>query len=431
MLVFCLAVVLALIASFLCSISEAVLLSVTHSQVEALGKSRAGNILRKFKREIDVPIAAILVLNTIANTVGAAVAGGMYPRVFDESTLWAFSLVFTLAILIFSEIIPKTLGVTFVSRLAVPVAHWVRALVWIFRPLLYGTRAISGLLRRGNELPVTSIDEIRLLAMLGRTSGALAARTAAMIEGAAALRELTAYDIMVPRAGIAYLSGTSTLEENLNLVRRTGHSRFPYTPDGNLDKVEGVILIKELLFRLRESDAPDYRSLLAPMLFVPESMPVERLLRTFQEERRHMALVVNEYGGTQGIVTLEDVLEEIVGEIEDESDRIHRLVIRRPDGSLICRGWAETRKVFDLLGIEVEEEEEEPDSVTVGGFVAELVGRVPKAGDRIVYKGYVFEVLRATQRRAERIGVRPARAEDISSKAADRGATAPAPEGEA
>jgi mitochondrial fission protein ELM1 len=107
------------------------------------------------------------------------------------------------------------------------VAHYVRALVLIFRPLLYVTRAVSGLLRRGNELPVTSIDEIRLLAMLGRTSGALAARTAAMIEGAAALRELTAYDIMVPRAGIAYLSGTNTLEENLTLVRRTGHSRFP------------------------------------------------------------------------------------------------------------------------------------------------------------------------------------------------------------
>jgi CBS domain containing-hemolysin-like protein len=167
------------------------------------------------------------------------------------------------------------------------------------------------------------------------------------------------------------------------------------------------------------------------MLFVPETMPVERLLRTFQEERRHMALVVNEYGGTQGIVTLEDVLEEIVGEIEDESDRVHRLVIRRPDGSLTCRGWAETRKVFDLLGIEAEEEGDEVESVTVGGFVAELVGRVPKAGDRVVYQGYAFRVLRATQRRAERIEVRSL-SDDAAggSDNSEQGGAASATEGE-
>jgi putative hemolysin len=402
MLVFSLAVVLALVFSFLCSTSEAVLLSVSHAEIEAIGKSRAGETLRRFKKEIDVPIAAILILNTFANTIGAAIAGATYGRVFDPSTLWIFTLGFTLSILLLSEIVPKTMGVTFAGRLAAPVALFVSFLVVVLKPLLFLTRGISGALRRGQERPVTSIEEIRLLASLGRTEGVVAARTADIIEGAAALRELTAYDIMVPRNGVAFLSGERTLEENLTLIKRTGHSRFPFSPDGNLDTAEGIVLVKELMFRLREAPEPlDWKSVLGPLIFVPSSTPLERLLRTFQEERRHMAIVVDEYGGIQGIVTMEDVLEEIVGEIEDESDRVDPYIIRRPDDSLLCRGWAETRKVFELLGID-----EEVELVTLGGFVAELLGRVPRTNDEVDWNGYRFSVLRATARRAERVAVR-------------------------
>ncbi len=402
MAAFVLAVASALIFSFLCSISEAVLLTVSHAQIEALGKSRAAEILRGFKREVDAPIAAILILNTVAHTVGASVAGAQYGEVFDPSTLWIFSGTFTVAVLILTEIIPKTLGVTFATRLAVPVAFGVRLLTVALMPALIITRWISRLLTRGRERPVTSIEEIRLLATLGRTEGVLGARTANIIEGAAALRELTAYDVMVPRNGVAFLSGERSLEENLGIIKRTGFSRFPYTPDGDLDKVEGVLLIKDLFFALRESpESIDYKALLGPLVVVPSSMPLERLLRTFQEERRHMAVVVDEYGGTQGIVTLEDVLEEIVGEIEDESDRVDPYIIKRPDGSLVCRGWAETRKVFDLLGSDAEVE-----MVTIGGFVADLLNRIPRTGDVVEWGGYRFNVLRASARRAERIDIR-------------------------
>lgn len=403
MLVLTLAVGLALVISFVCSISEAVLLSVTHSQIQALGKSRAAKTLRRFKREIDVPIAAILVLNTVANTVGAAVAGASYIQVFGVSSLWVFSLSFTLAILFFSEIVPKTLGVTFVAQLAMPVAMGVQVLVWVLRPVLFLTRNISGILRRGQLAPVTSIDEIRLLAALGRTEGAVGARTASMIEGAAALRELTAYDVMVPRVGVVFLSGQSSLEENLRKVRNSGHSRFPYAPDGDLDHVSGILLVKDLLFALHEEpEKIDYEALLRPVTFVPEGMRLERLLRTFQEERRHLAVVVNEYGGAQGIVALEDVLEEIVGEIEDESDRVDPFIVRRLDGALVCRGWAEARKVFELLRVD----DQEIESVTIGGFLADLLGRVPKVGDSVEFGGYEFKVLRATARRAERVEIR-------------------------
>ena len=402
MLALTLTVLWSLVVSFCCSVAESVILTISHAQIQALGKSTSAKILREFKREIDVPIAAIVAFHTVAHTVGASVSGAMFVDVFDERHLWVFSLVFTVMVLVFSEIVPKTLGVTYVVEFATPVAYVVRALVFVLKPMIWITSLFAKLLRRGTEQPVTSIDEIRLLVAFGRTEGAVGGRVADMIEGAARLKELTAYDVMVPRSLVIYLSGERELDENLKLIERSGHSRFPYTADGNLDKAEGVVLVKDLLFSMRRNGGEiDFAALVSPALMVPGSLPLEKLLRTFQEERRHMAMVVDEYGGTQGIVTLEDVLEEIVGEIEDESDRVDPSILRRAPGVYVCRGAAETRKVFDLLGIESDTE-----MVTLAGFVAELVGRVPRVGDTMEWEGHRFTVLRASARRAERIEVR-------------------------
>ena len=396
-----LVVLWSLCVSFLCSVAEAVVLTVSQAQIQSLGKTGAAAILRHFKREIDLPIAAIVAFHTVAHTVGASVSGAIYVDVFSENSLWVFSLVFTLLVLVFSEILPKTLGVTFVREFAVPVAYGVRALVVVLRPLLWLTNLLARLIRKGDQAPITSMEEIRLLVASGRSEGALGTRVADMIEGAARLRELTAYDVMVPRALVVFLSGEQTLEQNLAVIRRTGHSRFPFTPDGNLDNAKGVVLVKELLFRLRDEEHANLAEIARPMIVIPSTTPLERLLRTFQEERRHLAVVVDEYGGTQGLVTLEDVLEEIVGEIEDESDRVDPSIVRRGKDVIVCRGLAETRKVFELLGIEADTE-----SVTMAGFVAELVGRVPQAGDAVDQNGFRYTVIRASARRAERIEVR-------------------------
>ena len=380
MIVFVLAVATAIASSFVCSISEAVLLSVSHAQIAALGKSRAAEILRRYKREIDLPIAAILTLNTTAHTIGASVAGAYYGDVFDPKTLWVFSVLFTLSILLFSEIIPKTFGVAQAGRLATPVAYGVAGLVTVLKPFLKVTRFIARSLSPTSAQPVTSLEEIRLLASLGRTEGVVGALAADMIEGVATLRELRARDVMVPRARVVYHSGQRTLAENHEVVRRTGHSRFPYAPTGDLDGVEGVILVKDLMFTLHEAgDDIDLEELVTTPLVIPSATTLERLLRMFQQERRHLALVVDEYGGAQGIVTLEDVLEEIVGEIEDESDRVDPFFIKRSDGSVICRGWAEARTVLDGFGVEVGDLQ----AVTVGGLVAEARGsRAARRGSR-------------------------------------------------
>jgi CBS domain containing-hemolysin-like protein len=416
MLLLALVVLSLLVVSFMCSVSEAVVLSVTHAQVEALGRSRAADILREFKREIDRPIVAIVSFNTVAHTAGSSVCGAVYVSAYGEHTLWMFSGAFTAAVLIFSEIVPKTIGVSYAAQLAAPVAYLVRGLVIGLRPVLWLTGMFARLLRGDRASPVTSLEEIKLLVALGRTEGAVAGRIADMIEGATALRELTAYDVMVPRARVTYLSGERDLEQNLQTVRESGHSRFPYTSDGNPDRFEGMVLVKDLMFKLRETpEDPDWKTLATPLLVIPASAQLERVLRTFQEQRRHLALVVDEYGGTQGIITLEDVLEEIVGEIEDETDRVDQSIIRRADGKLVCRGMAETRKLFEILGVEAESE-----MVTVAGFVAHLVGRVPRIGDSVEWHGWRFTVTRATARRAERMEVERLAATDEPPKTSSK-----------
>lgn len=405
MLVFVVAVSVALVFSFLCSIFESVLLSVRYSRVEELAQSgkRSGKLLRRFKRDIDTPIAAILIVNTVAHTVGASVAGASYSNVFDPQTLWIFTIVFTIAVLLFTEIIPKTVGVTYSDLLATPVAYGIQAFTVALKPLV----AVSGMLSRalrggGEEMPITSVEEIRLLASLGRREGSVGLRTASMIVGATHLRQLRAVDVMVPRASVRFLSGSMSRQELLQTLKQERFSRFPWSPGEDLDQAAGIVLAKELLIHLQEQDEVDWESLVREPLIVPETKPVNSLLLAFQETRTHMALVVDEYGTFLGIVTNEDLLEEIVGEIYDETDRPTEEIWRQPDGSLQALGTVDLRKLCAQLGMRWEPE---ADVVTAGGLVSTLLGRLPEVGDEVEWRGYRLRVLAAGRRRAERIAV--------------------------
>lgn len=401
MLLFLSAVATVLVVSFLCSIFESVLLSLTRPQVEVLAGEHpaAGQLLTRFKEQIDVPIAAILILNTAAHTIGAAVAGASYTSVFDASTLWLFSIIFTIAVLLLTEIIPKTLGVSYAQQLAVPVAHGIHWLTIILKPLVSISEQISRSLRRDVESPVTSPEEIRLLAALGQSEGAVGDRTARMIVGATQLGSLQAHDAMLPREAVHYLSGSMGRDETLAFIRATGHSRFPFTPTGELDDVDGVVLVKELLDWIVRHEGPkiDWDAVRHDVLIVPESIPLPRLLKTYQDSHRHLAMVVDEYGAVLGIVTLEDVLEEIVGDIRDESDAPTREYFEETDNSLVVRAHVDLRQISEKLGIAWEPD---PDITSIGGLVTESLERIPVAGDTIEWKGFKIEVLRADRRRA-------------------------------
>jgi CBS domain containing-hemolysin-like protein len=320
-------------------------------------------------------------------------------------TLWLFSIVFTIAVLLFTEIIPKTLGVSYAPVLAPPVAHGIQWLTVILRPLVALSERISRSLRARTKVPVTSPEEIRLLASLGRSKGVVGTGTANMIVGATHLGELRAHDVMLPRDEVRCLAGTMARDDALAVLLETGHSRFPYSPTGEIDDVTGVILAKELLhWQLTHgNDSIDWVSLRRDALVVPESLPLPRLLRTFQESQRHLAIVIDEYGGVKGIATLEDVLEELVGEIYDESDRPTNVIVEREDGVLHVDATVDLRKLSAALGISWQPE----GSVsTVGGLVAEALERIPTEGDSIDWHGHRITVLRADRQHAKLLSVR-------------------------
>ncbi|MCA8975140.1 MAG: HlyC/CorC family transporter, partial [Planctomycetes bacterium] len=320
MLLFILAVAFSLLFSFLCSLAEATLLSVGPARVESLARSGShiGLLLQRWKREPDRPISAILVLNTIANSGGAALATAQFEDAFgDVNPMW-FASAFVVSVLAFTEIVPKTIGVVHANRLCVPVAHLVRVTMIVLYPALLLTRVLSKLVAPKSPVATTSLEEIRVLTAVGEEQGAFGSITARIIENATRLRDSKARDVMVPRNRVSFVSGTDSARDNLDRIRRSGHSRFPYTPTGELDDTSGVILTKELLYSLYDHQEPKWENLLIPVLVVPESALLNHLLRRFQLEKRHMAIVVDEYGSTVGILTLEDVLEEIVGEIDDE-----------------------------------------------------------------------------------------------------------------
>ena len=407
MQVFIAAVSLALIVSFLCSIFESVLLTINYAQVEALvqqGK-RSGKLLKEFKHRIDMPIAAILITNTIAHTVGTAVAGATYEDAFSAETLWVFTIVFTIAVLLFTEIIPKTLGITHARRLATPVAYGIHTLSVALRPLVILSAGVSRWIRGGKNAPVTSVEEIRLLAALGRTEGVVGAQTAEIIDGASSLRKLNASDVMLPRKQVVYLSANLSRQQVLGIMKQSGHSRFPFSTTDQLDQVSGVVMAKELLLKLQESshETIDWSRLIHEPIVVPESARLNALLRTFKEARRHMAIVVDEYGDVQGIVTFEDVLEEIVGDIFDESDRPTEFLWPQDDGSVHALGTIELRKLCQQLGIKLPPD---TDVSRLGGLVADLLGRVPVEGDTVEWNNCRLEVLSASRWSAELVSIK-------------------------
>lgn len=408
MLIFISAVAVVLVVSFLCSIYESVLLSITRPQIEQLvSKGRhAGTLLANFKDNMDVPIAAILILNTAAHTIGAAVAGASYADVFDPETLWIFSLVFTFAVLMFTEIIPKTLGVSYAQRLAVPVAYGIRMLTVALKPLVIMSEVVSRSLRPDKEEPVTSSEEIRLMAVLGRSEGAVNPRTAGMIVGATQLRHLEAHDILIPRDKVHFLSADMDRDKVLEIVRETGHSRFPFTPNDELDDVSGVVFTKSLLDWLLEhpEESIDWEQLCQEALIMPLSTPLPQMLRTYQDSRRHMAIVVDEYGSIEGIATLEDVLEEIVGDIRDESDEPDTDIRKRPDGSYLVRASVDVRRLSAELDLAWNPDTEI--ATTIGGVVTETLERIPVEGDTIEWQGCKVEVFRADRRHVRWVGIR-------------------------
>ena len=318
-------VTLAIVVSALCSICEAVLYSLTTSQVEMIRRSglKAGEVLHELRSDIDEPITAILTLNTIANTIGAAIAGAAAAHLYGDKNVFLFSIAFTMAILIFSEIIPKTVGVSYSYRLAPYIAWPIRLMVVCLKPIVKLCRMITWLIPQDRGEGSISAEELQTIAALSRQSGQLEEVQEKVISNIIDLKQKTVREVMTPRTVTFSLDENISVEEAMSEISRlTSHSRVPVY-DREPDNVTGIIMRKDVLLAAAEQKMTStVGKLKVPAHFVPETMPLNMVLVDFFEKRQHLFIVVDEYGSVTGIISMEDVLEEIVGEeIIDESDR--------------------------------------------------------------------------------------------------------------
>lgn len=315
---------LAITISALCSICEAVLYSISASQVEMLkrnGHSSATH-LQNLRSDIEKPITAILTLNTIANTIGASVAGAAAAKIFGQENLILFSAAFTLTILIFSEILPKTLGVAYAYKLAPVLTYPLRAMVFVLRPILLLSKLMTKLLPQRVEETISS-QEIQTIAALSRLSGDIEENEANIINNILELKDKIVRQVMTPRTVTFSINEHITVGNAMaTLTELSSHSRIPiYSREP--DNVTGIVMRKDILQAAAEGkNKLTLARFKRPAHFVPETAPLHRIFMDFFDRRQHLFIVVDEYGTMTGVVSMEDVIEEIVGrEIIDESDK--------------------------------------------------------------------------------------------------------------
>ncbi len=307
--------------------------------------------------------------------------------------------------MVLGELVPKQMAIQKAEKVLLFTAVPLRVFYWIFYPSLWFLNAFTNKIvkffriRSSLEDSVHSEEEIRLIVEDSYEEGSISPRKASLLENIFQFSDITARHIMVPRQEIGYLLVSKTSRENLEVAKDSGHTRFPLC-DGDLDHVMGLINIKDVIWELEDSDnLINLYDLKRPILFVPEGTPIDQLLREFQSKRIHMAVVVNEFGSTVGLVTLEDVIEEIVGEIQDEFDQEQPKIFKQADDSFLIDGKATLREVEQSLDLALHDD----NNVTIAGFFVSKLGRLAKEGDAIDIPPYQVKALEIKNRRISKL----------------------------
>lgn len=313
-----------LLGSALCSCAEASLFSISLVRVRQLaetGGAQAKTLLL-LRENLGRPISTIVVLNNVANIGGSIVIGELASNIFGSQWIGAFSAGLTLAVIMFGEIIPKNLGERYAEPIALAAARPVRILTMILTPVVWLIERLVAPIIGTRKLPTTNEAEIRLLARIGQQEGIIESNESEMIERVFRLNDITAGHIMTPRVSMSVLEADALLADVRDDLINSEHSRMVVI-GASIDDVRGIALRTELLVAILagQADKPVAQFMRPPNL-VPASIRADRLLEALRQSRQHLAVVIDEYGGVGGVVTLEDVLEVLTGEIVDETDSV-------------------------------------------------------------------------------------------------------------
>jgi len=396
------------VVSFLCSILEAVLLSCTNSYIAVLKKKKhhSGYLLSDLKTRINGPLAAILTLNTGAHTFGAAGVGSQVVELYGSQWLAAASVVVTLTMLYLTEMIPKTIGAVYWKSLAPSSAYIIKGLIWITYPFVISFEWLAHLISGGKQFEKITQEEIKVVLEEGTSAGVIEEVEQDMLESIFRLGSRRVGVLMTPRMDIQWLDTNDSIEEIRKKIDTSPLSRFPVCQD-DLDDVVGIVAAKELLLQALSGTPFDLKALAHPPTYVPENMRVLQLLDLFKKSPIHLALVTDEYGGIQGLITLNDVLESIVGDTASDVLSAERQVVKRKDGTWLVDGMLPIDEFKELFEIDKLPFEKKEYYRTLAGFCMMQFGNIPHIGDTFVWNKYTFKVVKMDGHRIERVLIAP------------------------
>jgi putative hemolysin len=395
------------------SASETAITSVGRVKLEEFRRDKRRGIksLDWLKENPSMMLGTILVGNNVVNISASAMATSISISAFGMTGMGeAIGIaigIMTFLILVFGEIVPKTVAIRNAERLALVLAPIVRVISIILYPLvkamvLISTPFVSAfggkMPKRG---PFLTIDEIKMLLSIGEREGVIEEEEREMISSIFEFGDTIVREVMTPRPDVQSVDVSVPIEKILSVIIEGGHSRIPVT-EGNIDNIIGVIYAKDLLkFQCASAEVPTLRSLLRTALFVPEGKKVHDLMHEMQAARTHIAVVVDEYGGTAGLVTMEDMVEEIVGEIYDEFEKKVKSVEKIDDNTTVMDARLSISDVSDILDIKLPSDGYD----TFAGFIFGLLGKVPSVGDQVNYEDLLISVERVHKRRITRVKV--------------------------
>jgi CBS domain containing-hemolysin-like protein len=376
------ALIVCIILSAFFSGVEIAFFSIGELKLRALAQTGHGNarIAHYLRSNPQRLLSTILIGNNLANITAASLATLIALRLFGYQAVAVVTGLLTLVLLIFGEIVPKTLA----ARHALTVSLWVAyPIYWLEKLLTPILLLLDPLIvkltgGRGLSVPFASEEELKMVLDESEKTGVLEMDEVKMIKNVFLLNDITAEDAMTPRNRMFVLDGNLPAESAKDQLFNSPHSRIPIY-EGNADNITGVLYKTTALKKLAQGDgAVTLADIASPPLFVPSGNPADELMKQFQREKRHMAIVVNEFGEVIGLVTLEDLLEEVVGEIVDETDVTQELIKRTGKNQILVDGQTEIRRINDFFKVDLGN-----DAKTVSGLIQDRLGRIPGTGEDV------------------------------------------------
>ena len=396
--------VFSLIISFFCSLFEAVLLSCTPAYVSLMKKrgEKRAFVLEEMKKRIDRPLAAILTLNTLALTFGAAGVGASVVQVFGNQWLVAGSIVLTLILLYWSEMLPKTIGATYWKKLIPYFIRTIQVMMVITYPVVFSFNFFATILTRNSKYNKISEDDIRVALEEGALAGVIEEEEQEMVENIFRLGDRRVGMLMCPRVDIEWIDINDPLAKIRSNILALGKEQYVVC-DKEIDRVMGIVQTRDLLAQAWRGEELDLRSRVSQAPFVNENTQVFELLDVFKKQHHSIALVIDEYGTIQGVIRLSDIMHAIIKDIDLDQVGESSPIMKVSSTSWIIEGKMPIDEFKEIFLFEKLPQEERARYRTLSGLCMTQLGAVPKKGDVFVVTGHRFEVLSVKRRRVEKL----------------------------